>query len=517
MDYHKFRLPDFNAMPKRDYLLAALTGGLLALSFPKPGLSILAWFAFVPLLLALGKKNPRNAFKLGFVAGLTAYAGLLYWLNIVMITYGKLHWSVSLVLFILLVAYLALYVGGIAWLMGKGEAAGVSPLLSFPVLWVGLEYIRSFFLTGFPWASLGYSQYRTLPLIQVADITGVYGLSFLIALSNIVLYRIIRGMFGTRQGVYPTKSALALFVLMVLALGYGFTRLNSADRGEPFNVALVQGNIAQDIKWDPAFQEATVSIYERLSRQAAAGRRALVVWPESAAPFFFQNDEKYAARIRSLAAELNSPLVVGSPAFEREGATVRYLNSAFLIGPTGEVLGRSDKMHLVPFGEYVPMARLLPFVNKLAEGIGDFSPAAAITPLNTGKAVIGVLVCFEGIFPELSRAYVRAGSRLLVNISNDAWYKRSSAPYQHLSMTVFRAVENRVPLVRATNTGISAIIDSRGHIRRMTPIFEEAVLTGEVRLGEGNTIYNRYGDFFAGSCLALTGIIAVMAFRKRKR
>lgn len=517
MNYHKFRMPDLNTATRRDYLLAVLTGGLLALSFPKPGFSILAWIAFVPLFLAMGKKGPRNAFKLGFVAGLTAYAGLLYWLNIVMITYGKLHWSVSLVMYILLVAYLALYIGVITWLTNKGEAAGISPLLSFPVLWVGLEYIRSFLLTGFPWASLGYSQYRTLPLIQVADITGVYGLSFLIALSNIVLYRIIRGMFGAKQGVYPTKSALALFVLMVLTLGYGFSRLNSGEHGEPFKVALIQGNIAQDIKWNPAFQEATVSIYERLTRQAATGGNDLVIWPESAAPFFFQSDEKYAARIKSLAREIKSPLVVGSPAFEKEGEKVRYLNSAFLIGPTGEVLGRSDKMHLVPFGEYVPLARFLPFVNKLVEGIGDFSPATSITPLNTGKAVIGVLVCFEGIFPELSRAYVRAGSRLLVNISNDAWYKRSSAPYQHLSMTVFRAVENRVPLVRATNTGISAIIDSRGHIRSMTPLFEEATLKGEVRLGEGNTYYNRYGDLFAGSCLALAGFIALMALRKKKR
>jgi apolipoprotein N-acyltransferase len=510
-------MPDFNAIPKRDYLLAALSGALLALSFPQPGLSICAWFAFVPLLLALGKKSPRNAFKLGFVAGLTAYAGLLYWLNIVMVTYGKLNWSVSLVLFILFVAYLALYVGAIAWLMSRGEGAGISPLVSFPLLWVGLEYVRAFFLTGFPWASLGYSQYRTLPLIQVADITGVYGLSFLIALTNVVLYRIIRGVVGNRPGIYPTKSALVLLGLMVLTLVYGFHRLNSVDRGEPLRVALVQGNISQDIKWDPAFQDATVSIYERLSRQAAAEGRDLVVWPESAAPFFFQSDETHSRRIRALAAGLKSCLVVGSPAFEKEGGKVRYLNSAFLLGPTGEVLGRSDKIHLVPFGEYVPMARFLPFVNKLVEGIGDFSPGAAVTPLNTGKGVIGVLVCFEGIFPELSRAYVRAGARLLVNISNDAWYKRSSAPYQHLSMTVFRAVENRVPLVRATNTGISAIIDSKGHIRGMTPLFEEAVLTGDVRLGDGNTFYNRYGDLFAILCLVLSGVIAVMGFRTKNK
>jgi apolipoprotein N-acyltransferase len=176
------------------------------------------------------------------------------------------------------------------------------------------------------------------------------------------------------------------------------------------------------------------------------------------------------------------------------------------------VAGRSDKIHLVPFGEYVPLKRILPFVNKLVEGIGDFAPGKSAVPLDIGKARIGVLVCYEGIFPELSRAYVNAGASVLVNISNDAWYKRSSAPYQHLSMTVFRAVENRVPLVRATNTGISAIIDSKGHFRGMTHLFREATLTGEVTPGAGGTIYSRYGDVFARLCLALAAGLAGLTY-----
>jgi apolipoprotein N-acyltransferase len=508
---------DFSAVSRRDYFLAILSGILLALSFPKPGLSVLAWIAFVPLFLAMGKKRPGTALRLGFTCGMVAYGGILYWLNIVMVTYGKLHWSVSVCLYLLLVAYIALFVGIVTGLVRKAEEAGISPVLSFPVLWVGFEYIRAFFLTGFPWASLGYSQYRTLPLIQIADITGIYGLSFLITCGNVVMYLIIKGMVKRDPADYPARSAAIFFALMALTLGYGFLRLTETDHGERRTVALVQGNISQDVKWDPAFQEATVAIYERLSRQAAADGKDLVVWPESAAPFFFQSDERYAARIKSLAAQLRTCLVFGSPAYEKEGDRVRYLNSAFLLSPTGEVMGRSDKMHLVPFGEYVPLAKLLPFVSKLVEGIGDFSPGSRIAPLNTGKGVIGVIVCFEGIFPELSRAYVQAGARLLVNISNDAWYKRSSAPYQHLSMTIFRAVENRVPLVRATNTGISAIIDSRGHVRGMTTLFNEAVLTGEVQLGTGNTFYSRFGDVFAGLCLAGTALLTIMAVRKGRK
>ncbi|HLO26748.1 MAG TPA: apolipoprotein N-acyltransferase [Geobacteraceae bacterium] len=499
----------------RAYFLAAISGVLLALSFPRPGLSLLAWFAFVPLLIAISRKEPRDAFKIGMLCGLFAYGGILYWINIVMTTYGKLHWTVSFSLYVFLAAYLAVYIGVACFFTRRGEAAGISPLLSFPLLWVGLEYVRAIALTGFPWASLGYTQYRTLPLIQIADLTGVYGLSFLIAFANVVIYRIIRGMARKGAGAYPTGSALLLVLFLAATLGYGFYRLKTPERGEFLKVALAQGNIPQDVKWDPAFQEATIATYERLSRQACKGGCDLLVWPESAVPFYLQSDFKYAARIKLLAAELKTCMVVGSPAFEVDRQQTRYLNSAYLLAPDGEVLGRSDKMHLVPFGEYVPLSRFLPFVSKLVTGIGDFSPGAALNPLNTGKkGTIGVLVCFEGIFPELSRAYVRGGSRLLVNITNDAWFGWSSAPYQHLSMAVFRAVENRVSLVRAANTGITAIIDSRGHIRGMTQIFKETTLTGEVRLGEKGSLYTRFGDLFALACLGGALLIAVLSIRK---
>ncbi len=517
MDYKRLAKPDDRGGTWRDYLLAVVSGVLLALSFPKADFSVLAWFAFVPLLLAIAKKRPVIALRLGFVCGLTAYGGILYWLNIVMILYGKLPWPASFSLFLILAAYMAFYVGLIAMLVRKGEMSGISPFLTFPFLWVAFEFLRSFLLTGFPWASLGYSQYRILPLIQIADITGVYGLSFLIILANVVLLRIIRGAVMKGPSIYPAKSAALLVVLLVLTLGYGFMRLNSVERGEPLRVVLVQGNIAQDVKWDPAFQEATVAAYERLTREASAGGSGLVVWPESAVPFYFQDDIKYASRIKRVATDVKSYLVTGSPAYDSEGGSIRYRNSAFLLSPKGEVLGRSDKVHLVPFGEYVPLARLLPFVHKLVVGIGDFSPGTGTFPLAIDKGKIGVLVCFEGIFPELSRGYVRAGSRLLVNITNDAWYGRSSAPYQHLSMTVFRAVENRVPLVRAANTGITAIIDSRGHILGMTQLFRETYLAGEVRMGEGETIYTRYGDIFAWLCLALSAIFILLAFRKKGR
>ena len=495
------------------YLLAILSGAMLALSFPRPGIAPLAWFAFVPLLIAAAGAPPRLGFKLGFLAGFTAYAGLLYWLNIVMVSYGKLHWSVSGTLYLVLCAYLALYPGLVIWLVGRAGRRGVPALCSFPLFWVGCELIRSHLLTGFPWALLGYSQYRTLPLIQVCDLTGVYGVSFLIALANVVFYRI--WVWLREKQPYPVKGLTVLALLLAATLGYGFNALNRVEKGPLQRVLLVQGNIAQDVKWNPAFQESTVATYERLTRKESASAGTLVVWPESALPFYFQGGSAYAARVKSLAAELQSFLVTGSPAFESEGGERRNLNSAFLISPAGTVLGRSDKLHLVPFGEYVPLARLLPFVNKLVAGIGDFSPGKSATPLETAQGKIGVLVCFEGIFPEVARAYIRAGAGLLVNITNDAWFGNSSAPYQHLCMTVFRAVENRVPLVRAANTGISAVIDSKGHVRGMTALFEEATLSSEVRRGEGGSFYSRHGDLFALVCLGAGAIIACAGFKKK--
>jgi len=504
------RLP--RSAASRSYLLAVLSGLLLALSFPRPGLSLLAWCAFVPLFVAARQATPRGAFRIGLAGGIVAYAGILYWLNIVMVTYGKLPGAVSVVLYLVLCGYLALYPATVLYLTRKWEHKGITPLLSFPVLWVAGELVRSYLLTGFPWASLGYSQYRTLPMIQISDLTGVYGVSFLIALANVVLYRVWRSV--TAKERYPVRGVVVLILLVGGTLAYGFAALNRSEGGAPQRVLLVQGNIPQDVKWNPAFVESTVSTYERLTRNGYHLPGTLTVWPESALPFFFQNEPAYAARVRALAKELDGDLLVGSPAYEGDGEKVRYLNSAFLISRNGEVVGRSDKMHLVPFGEYVPLAQLLPFVNKMVAGIGDFSPGLKEVPLKSEGGEVGVLVCFEGIFPEVSRAYVQAGARMLVNITNDAWFGKSSAPYQHLSMTVFRAVENRVPLVRAANTGISCIIDSKGHIRGVTELFQEATLSGSVRFGTGESPYTRVGDVFAYACLAASALVAVVAFRR---
>ena len=275
-------------------------------------------------------------------------------------------------------------------------------------------------------------------------------------------------------------------------------------RSKTVPVALVQGDIDQGVKWNPAFQQRTVDIYRDLSLQAAAsGPLELVIWPESATPFFFQDGGPLADEVTSVPRRSGVELLFGSPAYRVENRQYRYLDSAFLLSRKGKVLGRSDKIHLVPFGEYVPLKRFLPFVDKLVVGIGDFSPGT-VSPLPMDGHKIGVLVCYEAIFPELAREYVRMGSDLLVNITNDAWFGDSSAPYQLLAMARFRAVENRVWLARAANTGISALIAPSGVITVRSSIFKRLALRGRVGLGARPTLYTRTGDLLPVLALILS-------------
>lgn len=502
----------------RPLLLALLSGALIALSFPLPGISPLAWIALIPLLIALEGQSPQAGFRLGFIAGFVAYCGLLYWVTIVMTVYGKLPWAVSVALWWCLAAWLAGFYGLTAWAAVLGKQHGGKWVLLFPLAWVGADYLRSILLTGFPWTMLGHSQYRLLPLIQIADTTGVYGITALVVLANVVFYRILRALAGA-DIPYPAKSAVLLMAALATTFWYGFHRLNAPlPDTAPLRVALIQGNIDQSVKWSPAVRQETLDVYRTLSQQALSrGPVDLVIWPESAAPFFFQKGGPASDQIRQLARELQVALLFGSPAVEQREGKPAYLNSAFLLDRNGSLLGRSDKMHLVPFGEYVPLARLLPFVNKLVHGIGDFVPGRQIRPLTTGDVPLGVLVCYEAIFPDLGRAYVNGGSRVLVNITNDAWFGRSSAPWQHLSMAAFRAVETRTPLVRAANTGITSMVDQNGHIKGMSPLFKEAVMLGELQAGTADAPYLRIGDLFAQGCLGLTILILLMPWWRARR
>lgn len=499
-------------------LLAMASGVLIALSFPTPGLSLMAWIALIPLLIAMEGSTPRTAFRVGCTCGVTAYALILYWLNIVFTRYGHLPWSVSIPVYLLLVFWLALFYGLSTCVAQLGENAGIKTAFTLPVAWVAFDFIRSFLFSGFAWAMLGHSQFRTLPLVQIADLGGVYGITLLIVLANVVLYRALRAISGAKVA-YPVKSAVILLILLAATLFYGFNRLQRPDQADskPLRVALIQGNIPQDVKWSPEFREKTVDTYERLTREAARNGVDLIVWPESAVPFFFQDEALPAERIRQLARDTGSHLLLGSPAHELRNGRNVFLNSAFMLSPMGETTGRADKLHLVPFGEYVPLGNILTFINKIVVGIGDFAPGERALPLEANGVKLGIQVCYEVIFPELAREYVQAGARVLVAITNDAWFGRSSAPYQHLSIATFRAIETRTPLIRAANTGITAIVDQNGHISDMTGLFVEGYRTGEIEPGSGQSLYLTIGDAPAWLCLLLTAGVALLAWRKQNK
>jgi len=507
------------AMKKKDILLSLLSGILLIFSFPHFDLEFLAWFALVPLFLSVEGNGLRRSFELGVMTGLISFLGILYWIIVAVHTYGNVPLIPSGLILLLLVAYLSLFIGAFAFLTRLIQIrSGLQTVLFAPLLWVGLEYLRTFLLTGFPWAELGYSQYLNLSFIQIADVTGVYGISFVIVLVNATLFALLRQWskrtFPIREVIF---TALILFGLFI----YGYLKTEivarQAIQNPALKIGLVQGNIDQSVKWDKSFQKETLKTYERLSSIVAEEKPDLIIWPETATPFFFQDAEEYQPMILEIPKKSNAFLLFGAPSYKVEKGKVNHYNSAYLVSPSGELVGKYDKIHLVPFGEYVPMQRFLFFIGSLGEGIGDFKPGKEIFNFSLPQGKFGVLICFEIIFPDLCRRFVKGGANFLVTITNDAWFGRTSAPYQHFSMAVFRAVENRVFVARAANTGITGFIDPTGRILREGRIFTEEAISGTIRLSNQKTFYTLYGDIFAWLCTALSILLLVNALIKKRQ
>jgi apolipoprotein N-acyltransferase len=506
-------------MKIKDVLLALLSGALWVLAFPKFHIEILAWIGLIPLLWAIRNKTAVQGAILGFISGFVSSAGLLYWIYNVLTEYGHLPSAAGIFFVLLLSAYMALYFSAfgfaLRWVCSKAD---LPETLFAPLLWVSLEYIRGFLLSGFPWELSGYSQYRVLSLIQIADITGVYGISFLLILTNVALYR-FAALASERSWGVALREILAAGILVAGTGIYGQWRLMdlSAETGpeKSARVSLIQGNIRQDVKWEAGFQEETLKIYSHLTLQTKDRRPNLVIWPETAAPFFFQSPSNYQSQIFDLTRQMGVPLLLGAPAFDRQGARTHYFNSAFLISPEKKIIGRYDKIHLVPFGEYAPLSGILGFTRDIIGAMGDFTPGAGIHNLSAPFGEFGVLICYEAIFPDLTRRFVNHGARFLVNITNDAWFGKTSAPYQHLSMVALRAVENRVAIARAANTGISALIDPSGDIRSATGLFTREALSGTIQISETKTFYTKYGDLFAYVCMGIT-VFLILILRLRR-
>jgi len=524
------RFSSTDRVSRRRSLLVAV-GTALLLFFAMPG--YFGWWpllfvALVPLLLATLYLPPLRSGCMGLLAGIIYNILTLHWIVVVLGRYGGLPPWLSVPAMALLALYMGLYLSLFCMLLsllaGRSwhrERSVATLVWTAPVLWVGLDYLRGMLFTGFPWLDLGYGLYSQPLLIQAVDLGGHHVISFALVLANGFIVAVIdRQRSAVRWNIRSERRALLMACcLLIFIFGYSIVRyrvMPSLCRHVlQAEVSVIQGNISQDEKWSLEKKEETVAVYERLSRQALAQHTTeLLVWPETALPFYPQQDP-LAARIIELVRRENTYLLTGAPTFSVAGVGTRrqvsYYNSALLYGPDGVIIGSYAKQHLVPFGEYVPLRKYLPFLAPLVENVGDFTKGSSSAPLYVGDHLkSGVLICFESIFPEIARKEVAAGANLLVNLTNDAWYGRTSAPYQSMAMAVFRAVETKRSLVRAANTGISGFVDPAGNVIEQTDIFTPDAKTARIPVLEEQTAFVRYGYIFGPACLALIPILLLL-------
>jgi apolipoprotein N-acyltransferase len=492
-------------------LLPALTGLLLVVSFPRAQQGYLAWVAFVPLIVYVGKsKTASRAFWGGFAAAVIEFFALLIWIPTVLRNYGGLSaalaWAAYGLMVLLLACYPAAACAATKRLMLTG---GHAFLLLLPVLWVLMEYAQTLSpFGGFPWLQAAYSQADYVRIVQMADITGVYGISFLILAVNTALAYC--GLHHGRPGA--RVPLLAVLVVLGACLVYGHVSLRRWGNLRPdFRAAMLQGNLSAD-DTDEVLGNKIRQGYQGLADRVTA-EVDLLLLPESPTPVFFQNDEAYRQMLQRLAARYPLGLVFNNIRQAEAGGETQYFNSAFFMNPNGTLQGIYDKIHLVPFGEYLPLKGLLFFAKTISRDVGGFSAGRDYRIVAIGNRPSNAIICFEAVFPALARRFTAGGSQLIINLTNDAWYGRSAAPYQHLAIARFRAVENRRYLLRAANSGISALIGPDGRIQASTGLFQEAICEGPFMFLGGTTLYTRYGDIFVFLCAIISCgsmILAVM-------
>jgi len=474
--------------------------------------------ALAPLLVALAGTSGWRAARLGYVTGAVSSMGLLYWTALVVVQYGGLPLPAGVLVMTALCLAFSLFHALFGWGMGRLVSAfGPAGLLGAPFLWVGLEYARAHTFFSFPWTLLGYSQHGLLPFVQVAAFTAVYGVSFLVCAASALLAFLALEPRAARR-----RAAIAGLGLLVGGSGaWGLWQMGRpvAETGR-LRVGLVQGGVRQEDKWLPENAWSNVGRHLALTEKAAGSGARLVVWPESAVPFLFDEDEALATLLRETVRRRGIYLYFGNDDRERraDGPSRIYVGTK-LLDPAGEVVARYHKIRLVPFGEYVPLQPLFTlggrFAAKLVQEVSDFTPGEEATTGVVDGHRVGGFICYEAIFPSLVRRFAAGGAELLVNVTNDAWYGTTSAPHQHLAMAAFRAVENRRYLVRAANTGITVVVDPRGRVLERTRLFDTTVLVREVPLVAETTFYARHGDVFARTCAALALALVAATYRRR--
>ncbi len=509
-------------------LLLLLGAVLYILAAPPYEWSLAGWVALSPLFLVIRSATPLAAFTAGFAYSLLTCAGITYWLYFAIAAYFPLSPVIALLFTLLSYSvFVGVYIGlasaGACILMRRPRS--LLSWLGVPALWVGAEYARTSLFSGFSWELLGYTQYHHLPLIQFVDLTGVYGLSFLLAFSSYVVAEAVVSFRPSLAALHSPPSALQfpwsassmLLAGIVLAYVYGTVRLHQYagdTRSTPLSVAVVRSAIPNAQRWQRASHASSLLRYLATTHQGIAQQQPdLIVWPEFAITFYLDQEPALRAQLGWLTNSTHAALLLGAPRAEREGDATRYYNSAYLLSPDTAPVQIYDKIRLVPFAEYRP-AGFPAFAPQTDDAPSEFTAGQQSTVFSLLQSAFGVTICYEATYPTLSRRLVQNGAQFLVNISNDTWLTSpgDAAAAQHFSMTVFRAVENKRSLVRAATAGVSAFIDPVGRVSQRSTL-ADGVALGEATPRQALTIYTRYGDWFAILCLGI-GAVALGAVRR---
>lgn len=497
-------------MTKKDWFLILSASFLFSAAFPPLPLGFLAYFFLFPLLIALEEASPRRGFKLAYFFGLISNFLLLYWMAW-QFFYGEtwvLPGSIG-ALFIL-----AIYPGVWGWLycLIKKKFGNLALILA-PFLWVSLEWVRSLWEIGFPWLDIGYTQTNYLSLIQFASLTGISGVSLWVIFLNILFYLLVE----YRKNLFTIISVSILIVLLILVpYLYGKRALSEPVSSAKIRVALIQGNIDMNVKWNPKYLHHSLETFYTLSQKAATENPELVIWPETSAPCYLTYEPFYFEWVKNLSDSLNIPIVLGTDDYQTiEKNQYVFYNSVFYFQPQQGLADKYYKMQLVPFAEKLPLSGKMRMLNKIQLGQANFSSGENYTLFDSPKGKFATLVCFEIVFPDLVRKFVQKNAGFIVNITNDSWFGKTVGPYQHASMSIMRAIENRVSIARCANSGISMLVDPYGRIIEKTALFQQMNLIGEIPLRNKETFYTRKGNITAIVSFFLSLVFLVLAKFKR--
>ena len=503
-------------MNRRDIRLVLLTSIGLILSYPPFPTGFIASVAMVPFFFFMKEKRVWEAMRGGYIVGVIWAAGTLYWIGwaTVIGLVGAMIW---------LGLPFAFFAGAQSWLEKRW---GMWSYAFAPLVWTCVEIVFSWGPMGFTWNSLANTQTYYPVLIQYASVTGQFGVTFWVVSLNVLFFFLFSHGWKKTQS---SRLAAAILLMYVIPLGYGCWLFSHPQpRGDELKISLVQGNIDPYKKWSPAFIDSNFTVYHRLTAEAADFGPNLVVWPETAAPTYLRHRFRRLRQVKSQLDSLGIPLLTGAPDYRRrKGKKPEVYNSAFLIHPDSWRMEAYSKIHLVPFGEKVPLVGKFPVLYDLARkthlDVGGFASGDSVVvfrlrpPSKRGVIRFSTIICYESIFPYLVRRFIKGGARFLVIVTNDGWFGHTSGPYQHAQIAVLRAIENRTWIARCANTGISELIDPMGRIRSRTRFNEEAILSGTIETGGGDSLFVRYGNVSIYLILILSAVVFTgTAFVKKK-